>query len=332
MQNRTSLFLSILLGFNLFFSGCGSSKPQVPKKVDTPKWVKIQPNDTSAFTYGIGIDKTREDALKSALNDVISKLGIKVESSFTNKQIVDGYYSKSISTSDIKTDVAKIRITNYKIEKSHRISYREYAVLVKVDNKKFFNTLKQDIDQIKKDIETKLEESADSDAITRYNIKKKMSKECERLLSNSLVAYELNKSFNKNKYFNFVSDVKESYYSEANSLRFFISADKNSKDFAQVIKRQLIDNGFSVTNNKNLKAVIIKLNTTDNIASAQKIVTIKLNIKVTDEQKNVGSNTLVLKERLKKSKSSIYNTAAIHFNQDVAQEGIENILGIGINK
>jgi len=332
MQNKT---LSILLAFTFVlstFSGCGSAKPLPPKKVETPKWIKNPPKDTTEFTYGIGIDKTRDNALKNALNDVISKLGVKVESSFTNKQIVDGYYSKSISTSDIKADVAKIRVTNYQVEKSHRISFREYAILLKVDNKKFFNSLNQDIKQAKKHIESELEKSADSDAISRYNTKKLMSKECERLLSNSLVAYELDKNFDKNKYFNFVSDVKENYYSEANSLRFFVSGNNNSKDFIQVIKQQLIDNGFNVTNNQKPDSVKIQLQTTDNISSGQKIITIKLNIKVTDADKSVGSNALVLKERSKSSKSSIYNSAAIHLNQDIDKAGIENILGIGVNK
>jgi len=330
MQSK-SIYLYLVLGLIVsLFSACGSTP--APKKVQTPEWVKLPPKDTAKSIYGLGISKTRDEALSAALNDVISKLGVKVESSFTNKQIVNGYYSKSISTSDIKADVAKIRVTNYQVEKSHRISFREYAVLVKVDNNKFFNTLKQDIEQTKKNIETKIESSSYADAITRYNSKKAISKECEVLISNSLVAYELNNSFDKNKYFNFVSSVKDNFHSEVNSLSFYVSGSKYSKSFVDVIKKQLLKNDYNVKNKYTPDSIHIKLSTNDNIETKKNIVTIKLNIKVIDAKRIIGSNSFVLKERFKSSKLNIYNSASIHFEQDVNKEGIEDILNIGIDK
>ena len=332
MQNKILCFFLPLLLISFVFNGCSTSKPQPPKKVETPKWIKIQPSDTPTYTYGVGIAKDRESAVNVALNDVVSKLGVKVESSFTNKEIVDGYYSKSISSSDIKADVAKIRITNYDIEKTHRISFREYALLLKVDNKKFFNSLKDDISRSKENIASKLESSVEMDAINRYNIKKEISKECDRLLSNTLVAHELDKSFDKDIYFDFVANVKESYYTEANSLRFYIYGDKNSENFVKVLKQQLIDNGFNVVSNNNKGIINIKLTSNDNIANNKKIVTIKLNIRVTDGLKTLGANSFILKERYKSEKAAIYNQAAIHFDQDVTKDGIDKILGIGINQ
>jgi len=330
MQNKTISFF--LLGILLFvFSACGSSKVAPPKKVETPKWVSIQPKDTSSFTYGLGIAKNREEALTSALNDVVSKLGVKVESSFTNKQIVNGYYSKSISTNNIKADVAKIRVTNYQVEQSHRISFREYAVLLKVDNKKFFNTLKQDIIRAKNTISNSLQKANNLDAISRYKTKKAMSKACEKLLSNTLVAHELNASFDKNSYFNFVANVKDSYYSEVNRLNFYVYGNANAQNFIALIKKELLENGFNVSNKMKHNSLKVNLHATDNIKINQKIVAIKLNIKVSDAGKTVGSNVLTMKERYKSSKSSIYSAAAVHFEQDLNTQGVEKILGIGIN-
>ncbi|WP_373071614.1 hypothetical protein [Sulfurimonas sp.] len=328
MQAKISYIF--LISIAILFSGCLNKKPSV-KKVQTPTWVKTMPKDNTKFTYGVGISKTREDALKEALNDVVSKFGVKVKSSFTNKEIVDGYYSKSISSSNIEASVEKIKVTNYNVEKSARISYKEYAVLIKVDNEKFFNTLLKDITQLEKYIESELEKTAAVDIISRYNINKAMLKECDRLLSNSLVAYELNNNFEKNRYFNFVSDVKENYYNVASSLRFYVYGDKNSQNFLKVIKQQLIDSGFNVADKNNVNVINVKLSTSDNHSSKQQIVSIKLNMRVTDGLVTLGSRSFVLKERYKNSKESIYNTASVHFEQDVEKNTIENILGIGIN-
>lgn len=323
--------LQLCISFFLvaLFSSCSSSKPQPPKKVQIPSWVKLQPNDTQEYTYGVGIGKNRGEALQLALSDVVSKLGIKVESSFTHKEIVDGYYSRSVSTSDIKSDIAKIRVTNYSVENTLRISYREYALLLKVDNKKFFSSLKADIERTKEDIISKLEKSNSKDPISRYNIKKELGYECDKLLSNVLVAYELNNSFDKNKYFNFVSNVKDEFYSEAKSLRFFVYGDKNSKNFVKVIQEQLIENGFNVVNINNKNIINIKLNSVDNINNKEKVITIKIGIKVTSGLKTIGSKFFVLKERFKSSKDRVYDTASIHFEQDIKKDGIDKILGIG---
>ncbi len=258
-----------------FFTGC-SLKPQAPKKIQAPKWVTNQPSDSLGYTYGIGIGKDRNDALKQALSDVVSKLGVKVESSFTHKQIVDGYYSRSVSTSDIKSNVAEIRVTNYGIEKTKRISYREYAIMLKVENQKFFKTLKSDIEQTKEDIISKIEDANTKDPISRYNIKKGLVEKSDKLLSNVLVAYELNKNFDKNKYFNFVANVKDNYYEEAQSLRFFVYGDNDSQNFVNIVKDQLRTNDFNVVNINNKNIINIKLTSNDNISSKQNILTIKL--------------------------------------------------------
>lgn len=328
MHNKISYFLLALAV--VLFSGCLHTKPSV-KQIKTPQWVKSVPKDNAKFTYGVGISKTREDALKEALNDVVSKFGIKMKSSFVNKEIEEGYYSRSISSSNIETTVEKIKITNYKVEKSHRISYNEYAVLVNVDNKKFSNTLQKEIKKLKKNIVNRLERSVTKDAISRYKIKKEVSKECDILLSNVLVAYELDKSFDKNKYFNFVSDVKDDYYSEANSLRFFVSGDEGSENFVEVINKGLLNKNFNIVDDPELKSVKVVLNVRDNISTKKDIVKIEIDVKVLDGQKLIGNNTIVLKERFNSSKSKIYDLAYIHFEQEMKELGIEKILGIGTN-
>ncbi len=160
-------------------------------------------------------------------------------------------------------------------------------------------------------------------------MKKTLTKECDKLLSNTLVAYELNNGFDKDKYFNFVANVKDDFYQEAQSLRFYVYGDKNSQKFVNILKDKLVENGFNVVDINNKNIINIKLTSSDNIFKKQSIVTINLDLRVTHGLVTLGAKSFLLKERLKNSKESIYTTAAMHFGEDIQKDGIDKILGIG---
>jgi hypothetical protein len=328
-MHNTKLYNSLVLILILsIFSACASRQSST-EEIQTPPWVKTPPKDNENFIYGVGIAKTKDKALKEALANIVTQLQTKVKSSFTNQQILSGYYSKSISSSDIKKNITKIKVRNYSIDKTEEFSNLRYYILVKVDKKGFYKTLKEDIKNSKKSIVSKLENSASMNVLKRFKIKKSIIKECDALLSTSLVAYELDNSFDKTKYFNFVSDVKDDYYSELNSLRFFISADADAKVFAQVIKKQLRTNDFTVVDDKEMQSLKIYVKTTDNILRKKQNVKIKLLIEVVDAQEVLASNTIMFKQSHNGSKKEIYNLAAKDFAKDVESMEIENILGIG---
>jgi len=118
-------YLSIIFTF-LIFCGCGSyfSAPKVkPVLKQYPSWIISPQQDSEVYMYGVAVEENREIAIKSALNDMISKLGTTLESSYESYQEVEGSYFKTNVKNRIKSDIAKIKINNYEVIKSQRINY-----------------------------------------------------------------------------------------------------------------------------------------------------------------------------------------------------------------
>ena len=70
----------------LFLNGCSGSQPtpsaQLSAKKELPSWYLNPPKDTITSIYGVAVGENRDDAIKLALTDMISKLGIKIESAY----------------------------------------------------------------------------------------------------------------------------------------------------------------------------------------------------------------------------------------------------------
>ena len=134
MQNKQmKIFIAFIVAVSiLVFSGCGGATPAPAKKtVPVPTWVSsILPNDTTTTMYGMATAKNRQSAINAALTDMVSRLGTTVESSFESIEKEENSFSQLSMKSIIKAEISKIKVNNYKVIKSHRISYREFAVMI----------------------------------------------------------------------------------------------------------------------------------------------------------------------------------------------------------
>jgi len=322
----------LLLTISLTFISCATSTPSTPiKKEPTPAWVNsILPNDTDTQIFGMAIGKNRDAAIKAALSDMVAKLGTTIESSFeSTEKEAHSYYSVS-STSNIKSSISKIKINNYKVIKSFRISYKEFAVMIVTDKQKFIRGLKDNLKIEKKSIQQQYDLANSSDALTKYNIKKDLAKQSTELISLVLILSEVDKNFNEKSNMSFISLKQKQFLLESNNLKFYVSYDKKSKVFAQKIKNYLAQKGFNVTNSKK-NAVNINLTIHDNISKGRiNIATLTLNIEVTDKAKRIGGKIVIIKERYTSS-ANVYKNASIHFEQDISSKGINNVIGINLD-
>jgi hypothetical protein len=196
MLNKSIFFL---ISLALIFSGCGgSSSAAVPPPKVVPVWVTAPlPSDNKNFMYGMAVESDRELAIKAALSDMIAKLGTTIESSYESNEEVQGSYSTSTIKNQIKSGISKIKINNYKVIKSDKISYREFAVMIETDKQKLLEGLIENLEAEKKSITQKSDSINNSDALTRYNTTKELSMKAGKLLSEVFIIAELDKSFNK---------------------------------------------------------------------------------------------------------------------------------------
>lgn len=333
MQNRKMSILKVvfLTSFFLLLMGCGASsaKPTPKPIVKTPQWVNsVLPDDNSLYMYGMSIGRNREDAIKAALSDVIARLGTTIESSYESTQKVDGAYSNLKVRSNIKAEVSKIKVNNYKVIKSFKLNYREFAVMVKIDKVKFIDGLKEELRVKQKSIFDKSISIKGSDAISRYNVKKSLVEQANALLPTIYILIELDSLFDKKKNLDFVSKKNKEFLVEARNLKFFISGNKKSKKFIDKIKNYLAQHNFNIVSSKR-GAVEIKIVTKDNISRQYiQIAVLNLNISVYDKSKRVGGKSIILKERYNHSIDSVYKNASIHFEQSILKQGINELIGI----
>ena len=334
MQNNATKMIKFIffLSFLTCLVGCGTSSPQpVVKKKEVPAWVNsVLSNDDSLYMYGLGIASNREGAVKAALNDVVSRLGTTIESSYESIQKVDGAYANLKTKSNIRADVSKIKINNYKVIKSYKLSYKEFAVMVAVDKMKFINGLKTELTIKKKSIKEALLAVERLNAIERYNRKKELFQQAKSLFSSIYILIELDPSFDKKSNFEFIFWVNKLFINEAQKLRFSVHGNEKSVKFIEKIKNYLAQHGFRVVSSKK-GSVNIVLNVSDNISEDYVLIAVlNLNIAVYDGQKRVGGKTLIVKERYNNSIESVYKNASIHFEQEIQDEGISSVLGINL--
>ncbi|MCK9491438.1 MAG: LPP20 family lipoprotein [Sulfurimonas sp.] len=324
-----TLILSISTLF--FLGGCGGTPTPAPKVEPLPKWINSPlPSDNSEFMYGMAIAGDRESAIKVALSDMVAKLGTTIESSYESNEEVRGGFVNSSIKNQIKSGVSKISINNYEVIKSHKVSYREFAVMLQSDKAKFVKGLKQNLEMQKKAISQKYHSLQGEDALTRYNTKKELSLKASELLSDVLIISEIDASFDKKGNLDFIQGKQKEFLNEAKSLKFYVNGDAKSSKFIKIIKNYLAQNGFNVTNSKD--AIKIEAKTSDNINrhGSINIAVITLDIGVYDKNKRIGGKSIILKERYNGSQESVYKNASIHLEQDIKSQGINEVIGINL--
>jgi len=263
---------------------------------------------------------------------MIAKLGVTIESSFESYQVVDGSYSNLTTKNQIKSAVSKIKINNYMVINAYKISYREFAVIVKTNRKELAKSLETNLGREQKEIEQSYKALTTRDTITRYRVKKELSLKSQEMIPKILMVYELNKDFQTQGYMDFVAKKKSQFLQEQNSLKFFVHGDKKSLKFVDIVKDSLAKDDFVLGSSKK-GAVEIILKTDDYISknSTMDIIVINLNIATFDNSEQLGVRSIVLKERYNGLDLSAYKNASIHLRQDIDAMGIDELLGLKLN-
>lgn len=315
-------FIILPLLLMIFLGGCMQTRPKPPKK-EIPTWVNaVLPNDTTSSMYGMAIAKNRELAIKEALSDMVSRLGVSIESTYESVEKSSRHHSSLKVKNSIKSEISKIKINNYKVIKSFRINYREFAVMVASDKQKFVAGLKADVSMKEHSIEKRAKALAGLDSFRKYREKKILMQEAQKLVPTILMIAQLDASYKKTKDMQFVDKQESTFLTQSRKLKFFVSGDRNSQAFVNVIKNDLTAHGFVVCHHAK-NAVNVQLKTTDNLHNDVSIAVLIMEIKVYDKQNQIGGKTIIMKERYNGSKRSVYKNAAFHLKEDIKKDDLE---------
>ncbi len=325
----------LALGIILLTAGCGGSKPApapVVKKKPLPSWYLNPPKDDARYMYGVGSAEDRDAAIKAALVDMVSKLGVSIESSMESTQeTLNNYYANSVSKSTIKAQVSKIRISNYEVVAAQRISYREFAVLIKSDKHALFAGLKKEVDGKLEQMKERLKLAKSMDRLSRYNLKKKLAQEAKELTANVYILAQLRPDFNDKPYLQEIQRIQEAFEKEKAQLAFGVFAkNKEASIFAEKITNYLTSKGLSVKRSPNSLKITVE-SSMNVVYSTFTIAVVKVKIKVFDGKNIVGSTDRVIKLRYNAQKESLLRRAAAELEKDLRNEGLQKVLGLKLD-
>jgi len=121
----------------IFFSACTNPEP--------PKWYINTPKDNTLYFYASAEGYTKQEAIKQALNDIASRINVKISSNFVINKGIHNQKTYNEIYQQINTKISNISFNNYEIVKTEK-NDEKYYVLIRVNKQKLINNLKTKID------------------------------------------------------------------------------------------------------------------------------------------------------------------------------------------
>lgn len=343
MLNKTFFLRTFLVAFSLLLlmSGCSSQPKSVPKptkEATVPSWFLNPPQDNANYMYGVAMGKNRDEAVKGALADMVSKLSINLKSSYSSDQKANNYYTKMNISNKIQTDIASIKINNYAIIQTQMVGYTRYAVLIRTDKRQFVSGLIDTLGEEKSRLNLQLKELKNKDAIGRYNALKKMFIQTRKMKHTLSIINELKNSIPSNKKFNklsYIADmvrVQQRFSDEKSRLKFYVQADGKSSIFVNTIKNFLVSKGLDISSIQDKNSVVIGLKSADNLYKSNyfDIAVIHLNLQIISDAMIVGGRAFTFKERYVGSMKKAYQSANFDLQKEIRAHTLNDAIGLDL--
>ncbi|MEA3373226.1 MAG: LPP20 family lipoprotein [Campylobacterota bacterium] len=337
-----ALFTGILFAIMLIsLSACGGSKPApvVTQKKPLPEWYLTPPLNSDAYLYGVGDGKNLDEAKKHALESMVAQLGISIASRFESAtEVSKGYreYLKKSTTSELKSEIAKIRISNYEVIKSDKRSYNHFIALVRSDKQSFMNGLLKELELTYGKITSQERLMASSDLLSRYRFYADASNRLNETFSTLLILSTVDKTFDDSPYLKQSAKISKAFETLKAQLAFSVEGDSDTRKFAEVISVALTDNKMRVVRPSQSDQNSLAVSLASSIETARSrgfdIARIALVIEVRNHQgKIIGGNKLNLTGQATQGMDVAINNASKKLQKLIEKEGLSNVLGIAID-
>ncbi len=330
-------FATVILSGMILFSGCGTQKRlDTPVKKSVPSWYVNQPGTTSTTLYSVGEGQDKEAAVMNALGNMVSTLSVSFSSQYSSKEVIEEGVKNTrqlTASSEIQSDVKKIRISNYELLEHKELGFRQHIVLIKSDKQKLFNSLKSELEQ-KFDLIDK-----EKDALSRYHALKQLLfyKKAKMDISdvpNTLVVMNvLNDSFDGRPYLTKVSSVNSQYDRLLSEISFSVKSNGDAKGLESSIINGLNDEKLQVRYATGKKHFILTVTSKTQEASSHgfTIARTSIDISVRDYRGSViGSNKLNLIGQSTQGYEIAKESVAVKLNEMIKKEGISKVIGLDL--
>ncbi len=319
----------------LLVSGC-SSKPELVLEADKPlpEWYLNPPANSNNLLIGTGGGKSLEEATESALSNLVARLGVSIESKYESITESTKYTYANKSIEYIKSEVAKIRISNYELVFSEKIKYNQFVAMVQSDRNNFIKDLTQQIDDKIASEKNKIKVASKDHALKRYLVTREAAHEVEKLEPAIIILSGMDKNFDNVFYQKEIQNLQSQSELARRNIAFVIKTDSLSRKASTPIKNALSQQGYRVTSSASGDgAMFIHLETYSqrNRSMGFQIAELLVNIKVTDYQgRLIGSNSLGLTGHATRGYDMAESAAIEELEDVISKQGISKVLGLAL--
>lgn len=128
----------LILSIFLLFSGCFNNTQTIYfSKIKYPKWYLTPPKDNNIYVYSTGIGINKEQAIKNALVNFISKYEIEINSKMQIKK--QQWYGGLVNENTkyiVNAKTNNLKICCYKVLKVKQIDFDKIVVLIQINKQK----------------------------------------------------------------------------------------------------------------------------------------------------------------------------------------------------
>jgi len=329
----TPFFILLLL----LLHGCASSKKVVVSPIkELPSWYQMPPLSNEDDLYALGDGKDKKEALANALNNMVSTLSVSISSTYNAKTVVkEGRVNSSegIYVSNIESDVKKIRISHYELLHAQSLGFKKYAVLIKSNKQRLFESMLQEIRQNFVIIQEKEKTLLHANVLQKLSFYKNTKASLENLPNTLIVMSVLNPSFQSSKYLHLLETMDSKYQNILESISFFIYSDENTVNLQTAIAKGLSAKNFKIESVNTQTHFRVYLTSTIERADSYGFTLARSDINIVTKDYNgviVGSNTFNLIGQSSQGYSIAKQNLIYKLNVLIKKEGIAKIMGLDI--
>jgi len=332
------LFYTFVTAFLVFFLlACGAEKQSVaiPKKT-VPTWYSQPPLSNGSELYAIGEGKDKKEAIANALNFMVSTLSVSISSSYNAKTVVkEGKVnsSEALYSNEVQSDIAKIRISNYELLQAKSLGFKRYAVLIKSNKKKLFESMLQEIKQNIALISEQEVLYKDTDGLKKLQFYKNARTSLENLPNTLLVMSALSPTFDGSPYLYTMQDINTKYEETLEAISFSIESDTSSSNLKDVIAKGLSAQKFQIKMRTSNMHYRVYIKSSIQKASSYGFTLARSEVSFVTKQSNgviVGSNVLNIVGQSSQGYAIAKQNIAVKLSSLIEKEGIGKIMGLDI--
>ena len=327
------VFITLALGF----SGCGSSKKEIkPVSNKIPSWYTNPPQSNAKELYALGEGKDKKEAIAEALNFMSSTLSVSISSTYNAKTVVkEGRTNSSDGTykSDIQSDVKEIRISNYQVIQAKSLGFKRYAVVVKANKRKLFESMDQELKQKFALIKSEEKSLASSNALKKLSFYKSVKNSLKSLPNTLIVMNVLNGSFAGDEYIRETQIISSKYQEIVQNISFWVMSSKNVANLKAPIVKAISAKSLKVKKANSKMHFNIIISGKIEKANSYGFTLARSEITIVTKEVNgavIGSNSLNIVGQSSQGYKIAKQNLSYKLNALIQKEGIAKVLGLDI--